>query len=144
MQVLAALSSILRSSGTQFLISLCCCLASMHEDEGLQRCWMQSGQSASDPACRSKGAKARAFPTQVVQGMLWVWPESGPHAWLDSAMQSPAVIPELEDPTWPGSKGYASSQKHIALNDLAYVGKQYPVQDCALTYLEVGHRCTGL
>ncbi|KAL3144028.1 hypothetical protein ABBQ32_003832 [Trebouxia sp. C0010 RCD-2024] len=65
----------------------------------------QSGQSASDPACRSKGAKARAFPTQVVQGMLWVWPESGPHAWLDSAMQSPAVIPELEDPTWPGSKG---------------------------------------
>ena len=90
---------------------------------------MQSGQSAGDPACKSKGARARAFPTQVAQGMLWVWPESGPHAWLDSAMQSPALVPELDDPSWPGSKGYASSQKLLP--------------DCTFNW-EAVSSCTGL
>lgn len=63
----------------------------------------QSGQSANDPACKSEAARAKAFPTQVAQGMLWVWPESGPQAWLESAMQSPLVVPEGDDPSWQGS-----------------------------------------
>ena len=63
----------------------------------------QSGQSANDPVCKSEGARARAFPTQIAQGMLWVWPESGPHAWLESAMQSPILVPEGDDLSWQGS-----------------------------------------
>lgn len=66
---------------------------------------MQSGKSADDPACKTDKAKARAFPTQMAQGMLWIWPESGPHAWLESAMQGPFLIHELEDPSWQGPEG---------------------------------------
>ena len=64
---------------------------------------MQSGMLASDPVCKADKAKARAFPVQVAQGMLWIWPESGPHAWLESAMQAPVLVPEAADPNWTGS-----------------------------------------
>lgn len=67
-------------------------------------CLVQSGKSASDPVCKSDRAKARAFPTQVAQGLLWIWPESGPHAWLESAMQGPHLVPEMTDPTWTGAE----------------------------------------
>lgn len=63
----------------------------------------QSGMLASDPICKADKAKARAFPVQVAQGMLWIWPESGPHAWLESAMQAPVLVPEAADPNWTGS-----------------------------------------
>lgn len=64
---------------------------------------MQSGKSANDPICKNDRAKARAFPVQVAQGLLWIWPESGPHAWLESAMKEPNLIAEVTDPNWTGS-----------------------------------------
>ncbi len=64
---------------------------------------MQSGMLASDPICKADKAKARAFPVQVAQGMLWIWPESGSHAWLESAMQGPVLVPEAAHPNWTGS-----------------------------------------
>lgn len=65
---------------------------------------LQSGKFANDPMCQNDRARARAFPTQVAQGFLWIWPESGPHAWLESAMQPPNIVPEADDPEWTRSE----------------------------------------
>jgi phenylpropionate dioxygenase-like ring-hydroxylating dioxygenase large terminal subunit len=40
----------------------------------------------------------------IQQGMLWVWPESGPAAFLESAANPPYLVPEADDPEW-GSAG---------------------------------------
>lgn len=87
-------------------------LADLMHDSMAVLCYMQSGKSANDPACKSDRAAARAFPTQVAQGLLWVWPESGPHAWLESSMQPPKLIPEMTDPSWTGAH---SSALHTTL-----------------------------
>lgn len=65
-------------------------------------CFMQSGKVANDAICKNDKAKARAFPTHIAQGLLWIWPESGPHSWLESAMQGPVLVPEVNDPNWTG------------------------------------------
>lgn len=62
----------------------------------------QSGKVANDAICKNDKAKARAFPTHIAQGLLWIWPESGPHSWLESAMQGPVLVPEVNDPNWTG------------------------------------------
>ena len=35
------------------------------------------------------------FHLQVLQGMVWVWGEGGPSAFLDSAMVAAAALPQL-------------------------------------------------
>ncbi|CAM9810843.1 unnamed protein product, partial [Phaeothamnion confervicola] len=42
-------------------------------------------------------ACARSYPVNVAQGIIFVWPESGPAAEAASAEQSPPLIPELDD-----------------------------------------------
>jgi phenylpropionate dioxygenase-like ring-hydroxylating dioxygenase large terminal subunit len=39
---------------------------------------------------------AIAYPTLECQGLIWVWPEAGSQAQLDSQQQAPRLIPELE------------------------------------------------
>jgi phenylpropionate dioxygenase-like ring-hydroxylating dioxygenase large terminal subunit len=43
-------------------------------------------------------ACAIAYPTQEVQGLLWVWAESGPQSVARSQLRSPRLIPELAEP----------------------------------------------
>lgn len=42
-------------------------------------------------------ACAIAYPIQEQQGLLWVWPESGTTAQLESKLRDPRIIPELDD-----------------------------------------------
>ena len=64
---------------------------------------VQASQQIQASVCSNQRARAAAYPTQVAQGMLWVWPEAGPHAWLESAMTSPELIPEMDDSALAGS-----------------------------------------
>lgn len=64
---------------------------------------VQASQQIQASVCSNQRARAAAYPTQVAQGMLWVWPEAGPHAWLESAMTSPKLIPEMDDSALAGS-----------------------------------------
>ncbi|GAB4277923.1 MAG: Rieske 2Fe-2S domain-containing protein [Oscillatoriaceae cyanobacterium] len=46
--------------------------------------------------CANPKSCAVAYPTQERQGLLWVWPESGVKAQLESQERSPRIIPELD------------------------------------------------
>ena len=37
--------------------------------------------------------------------MLWVWPETGANALLESGLKKPCVFSEAEDPAWGGAAG---------------------------------------
>lgn len=47
--------------------------------------------------CSNKKACAVSYPTQERQGLLWVWPESGQEAQVESQLKTPRIIPELEE-----------------------------------------------
>ncbi|MBD2777591.1 Rieske 2Fe-2S domain-containing protein [Iningainema tapete] len=46
--------------------------------------------------CSDPKSCAVAFPTQERQGLLWVWSESGTHAFVESQLKTPRIVPELE------------------------------------------------
>lgn len=64
------------------------------------------GKPVSIPQVSDREAEAKAaanmrscctsFPTQTQQGLIWVWPESGPSASLESAVQEPALCPQYQ------------------------------------------------
>src|SRR5207237_1247684 len=58
------------------------------EEEGT----LQWTKHCSNPKCC-----AVAYPTQERQGLLWVWPEAGSQAQIESQLRTPRIIPELED-----------------------------------------------
>ena len=47
--------------------------------------------------CANSRSCATVYPIQERQGLLWVWPESGPRALIDSQLRDPRIIPELEE-----------------------------------------------
>ena len=47
--------------------------------------------------CANSRSCAVVYPTQVRQGLLWVWGESGETAKLECQVRSPRIIPELEE-----------------------------------------------
>jgi phenylpropionate dioxygenase-like ring-hydroxylating dioxygenase large terminal subunit len=47
--------------------------------------------------CSNPKSCAVAYPTQERQGLLWVWPEAGSQAQIESRLRTPRIIPELED-----------------------------------------------
>eukprot|EP00903_Cladosiphon_okamuranus_P017658 g16261.t1 len=52
----------------------------------------KGGKDESNPrAC------AKVYPTQVAQGIVWVWGENGPDAVLESLLTKPALVSALED-----------------------------------------------
>ena len=46
--------------------------------------------------CANSSSCATVYPTQERQGLLWVWPESGSTALIESRLRKPRVVPELE------------------------------------------------
>lgn len=48
--------------------------------------------------CANSRSCAKVYPTQVRHGLLWVWPESGSAALVESRLRKPRVVPELEVP----------------------------------------------
>ena len=58
----------------------------------------QSKDEQTEAKNRQNGQScAVAYPTQERQGLLWVWPESGPQAKLESQLKTPRIVPELEE-----------------------------------------------
>ena len=44
------------------------------------------------------------FCVQVVQGLLWLWPEGGADAWLEASTKPPVTTPEMQDPAFAGAQ----------------------------------------
>ncbi|KAK9842714.1 hypothetical protein WJX74_001171 [Apatococcus lobatus] len=57
-------------------------------------------EAAENAACASQRSCATRFPSQVQQGLLWVWPAAGPEAALEAAAVSPPVCPAFESPDY--------------------------------------------
>ncbi|WP_293076644.1 Rieske 2Fe-2S domain-containing protein [Okeania sp. SIO3B5] len=55
---------------------------------------MLSEEKALETACNSERSQVTIYPTQVLQGLLWVWPDNSSTAVEDSTLKQPAVMPE--------------------------------------------------
>ncbi len=51
-------------------------------------------EEALKTACNSPRSKVTVYPTQVKQGLLWVWPDNSETAFQDCQLKEPAIIPE--------------------------------------------------
>lgn len=52
---------------------------------------------------------------QVLQDMIWVWGENGPDAGIESALSTPALVPDLND-----AKGATVNADAINQRDVPY------------------------
>ncbi|MDZ8053487.1 MAG: Rieske 2Fe-2S domain-containing protein [Aulosira sp. ZfuVER01] len=57
---------------------------------------MFDDEKALNTACNSERSQVTTYPTQVLQGLLWVWADNSPTAFEDSTLKQPAVMPESE------------------------------------------------
>ena len=55
---------------------------------------MLSDEKALETACNSERSQVTTYPTQVLQGLLWVWPDNNSTAFKDCTSKQPAVMPE--------------------------------------------------
>ena len=52
---------------------------------------------AEATACASGRSCVSSYPTREHQGLVWVWPQSGPAAFIHAAATAPAACPYLDD-----------------------------------------------
>jgi phenylpropionate dioxygenase-like ring-hydroxylating dioxygenase large terminal subunit len=57
---------------------------------------MLSDAKALETACNSDKSKVTTYPTQVRQGLLWIWPDNSSTAFTDCTPKQPAVMPDSE------------------------------------------------
>lgn len=57
---------------------------------------MLAGSEGEKTACNSARSQVKTYPTQVLQGLLWVWPDDSPTAFEDCTTKQPATIPECD------------------------------------------------
>ena len=55
---------------------------------------IDSDDPAMKTACSSKRAKVKIYPNQVLQELLWVWPDDSHNAETESLSSQPALMPE--------------------------------------------------
>jgi len=55
---------------------------------------MLSDNKSLETACNNVRSKVTTYPTQVLQGLLWIWPDNSSTAWEDCLLKQPAYIPE--------------------------------------------------
>ena len=53
---------------------------------------MLSDEKALETACNSERSQVTTYPTQVLQGLLWIWPDCSSTAFTDCASKQPAVM----------------------------------------------------
>lgn len=51
---------------------------------------------AEETACDSFRSHVTTYPTQILQELLWVWPDDSVSAWEDCTLKHPAILPECE------------------------------------------------
>ena len=64
-------------------------------------------KAAEEAACRSERSRVASYPTQEKQGLLWVWGEAGPTAFIE-AFATPAVANDLLETYPPGKQQEAA------------------------------------
>ena len=65
--------------------------------DGIGKCTnipMLSDEKALETACNSERSQVTTYPTQVLQGLLWIWADNSSTAFEDSTSKQPAVMPE--------------------------------------------------
>ena len=58
---------------------------------------MLAGSETEGMVCDGERARVTSYPTQVVQGLLWVWPDDSKTAFEDSSLKRPATEAELDN-----------------------------------------------
>ncbi|EKX51208.1 hypothetical protein GUITHDRAFT_159336 [Guillardia theta CCMP2712] len=79
----------------------------------------QANEKQAQALMSSKRACALSYPAMQAQGLLWVWGEQGgpgSDAAIESALKSPALIAELEDPELKGR----AQQLTWSIRDMPY------------------------
>ena len=67
--------------------------------DGVGKCTnipMLSDEKALETACNSGRSQVTIYPTQVLQGLLWIWSDNSSTAFEDCTSKQPAVMPEYE------------------------------------------------
>jgi phenylpropionate dioxygenase-like ring-hydroxylating dioxygenase large terminal subunit len=57
---------------------------------------MLSDEKALKTACNSERSQVTTYPTQVLQGLLWIWPDNSSTAFTDCTLKQPAMMPEYK------------------------------------------------
>ncbi|MGB7439782.1 MAG: Rieske 2Fe-2S domain-containing protein [Coleofasciculaceae cyanobacterium] len=57
---------------------------------------MLAGSETEEMVCDSQKARVTSYPTQVLQGLLWVWPDNSKTAFEDCNLKHPATTGELD------------------------------------------------
>ncbi|NER47226.1 MAG: Rieske 2Fe-2S domain-containing protein [Symploca sp. SIO1A3] len=57
---------------------------------------MVRDEKALATACKSERSQVVTYPTKLLQGLLWVWPDDSSTAFADCTAKQPAVIPETQ------------------------------------------------
>ena len=86
-------------------------------------------------------ACAKVYPTQVAQGLIWVWGESGLQSLEDSKLRKPRLIPELEDDSgkatqspwnirdlpygWDYFMENVADPGHVSVSHHGFIGSRY-------------------
>ena len=55
---------------------------------------LNDSDTAAQTGCLNQRAKVNTYPTQVVQDLLWVWPDDSAEAFEESLSKRPATMPE--------------------------------------------------
>ncbi|KAK9835403.1 hypothetical protein WJX81_007403 [Elliptochloris bilobata] len=77
------------------------------------------GEQVERTAIASKRSCVASYPTQVLLGMIWVWPESGLVAFIESAAVEPAVNQRVRDID-PGKVALTTNQNYVRDFTVAY------------------------
>jgi len=91
--------------------------------------------------CTNSKSCAVVYPTQERQGLLWVWPESGSQAQVESQLREPRIIPELDNPSdkvvklfwnmrdvpygWDFFMENVSDPAHVPVSHHGFLGSRY-------------------
>ncbi len=57
---------------------------------------MLSDERALETACNSDKSKVTIYPSQVLQGLLWIWADNSSTAFEDCTLKQPAMMPEYK------------------------------------------------
>ncbi len=57
---------------------------------------MSTDERVEQTAIKNQRSQITSYPTQILQGLLWVWPDNSPTAFEDCQLKQPASFPESD------------------------------------------------
>lgn len=99
--------------------------------------------AAEATACASSRSCATAYPTQELAGLIWVWPESGPAAQLESSLSAPTISNGLREAVALADRK-EGKQPIIFMRDLHYGYEILMENLCDPAHLPFSHHGQGM